>query len=119
MSRAETVLEFIWKYRLWAFGISIVGLIIAVPQLINTWDVLCHRFGDSSVFEVLDRKVPGDTGYGGKVYYPLSSKEVADKLGRSEGSVLRSLRRLEKGKMGDRVIQADNGWYSERNARKN
>ena len=86
--------------------------------MITVWDVLRHRFHDSAVFDLLDGKVP-TSSYDGKVYYPLYVHDIAGKLGRSEKSVIRSLKRLKKGKMGDLVIEGGPGqYYSKANSPK-
>lgn len=115
---AHKVLHLLWEYRVWTFLVSVIGLFALVPQLITAWDALWHRLRDSAVFDVLDRKVPGDTGYGGKEYYPLSVIDISRKLERKEKSVLKSLKRLKKGKMGDVVVESLSGWYSKANAPK-
>jgi hypothetical protein len=116
---AHKIFQFLWEYRLWAFFISVLGLFASVPHLITAWDVLWHRLRDLAVFDVLDRKVPGDTGYGGKEYYPLSVQDISRKLERSEKSVFKSLKRLKKGKMGDLVVESLSGWYSKANSPNN
>lgn len=113
------LLRLIWEYKIWAFFISLVALATATPQLITAWDVLCYRFRDYAVLECLEAQQTESTGYGGRIYFPRSAKDIADELGRSEKSVLCSLKRMKKGRMGEHLVQADNGWYSTRNARPN
>jgi hypothetical protein len=110
-------LHVIWEYKLWAFFVSIIGLLLAVPTVIAAWDQLRHRWWDSKVFDLLAEKVPTQE-IEGLTFYPLTAKEIAKKISRSEKSVLHSLKRLKKGKFGDQVVEAHHGWFAKDNAPK-
>lgn len=113
---AYKALQFIWEYRLWVFFLGPAAL---VPKLITAWHHIRHKFWDLPVFDLLDRRIPRDSIYGGREYYPYSVQEISKELGRGEKWVLGSLRRLKKGNMGDEVVEDSYGWYTKANARKN
>jgi hypothetical protein len=108
----QGTLNFIWRYRLWAFFVSLVGVgAMIVPLLFKFY----YRWRDEPVWDFLDRKLPGEyIEYpGGWEYYPCSIKDIAGALGRSEDSVRASLLRLKKAY---RVIESRYGWYTKANA---
>ena len=113
---AHKILQTIWEYKLWAF---LLGFAALVPKLITAWHHIRHKWWDAPVFDFLDPRVPRDSIYGGKEYHPTSIQEISTKLGRSDKSILASLQRLKKGKMGDQVVEDSYGWYTKANAREN
>ena len=111
------IVHFVWEYKVWTFILSLIGLPLAVSGMISAWDTLRHRFWDSAVYDLLADRIPRHE-IEGFTFYPLSTEDIARKLSRSEKSVLSSLRRLKKGKMGDQVVEGRYGWFSKDNAPK-
>jgi hypothetical protein len=114
MNILNSVLDFIWKYKLWPFLIS---LFVVVSGAITIYRYFRHQWRDLPIFDFLEEQKPTDSGHGGKVYYPYSVKQIAEHLERKEKSVLRSLKRLKKGKRGDQVVEDVYGWYTKANSR--
>jgi hypothetical protein len=119
------ILSVVWDFIRAAGGMAVISASIyyGPKKVLETWDWYLHRFRDSAVFDVLDQRIPSTGPINaisvGKCCYPISAKEIAHKLSRTEPSVLKSLRRLKKGKWGDQVIESEFGWFSKDNAPKN
>ena len=105
---------------------GLLGIYHGTRRMLSTWDWYCYRFRDYDVFEVIDtpkvstplvrtslgRTIAVDSAYPGllgtiSLYH--SVEEIKQKLGRSEKSVQRSLRRLKKNKQ---AVDSLYGWCS-------
>jgi predicted Rossmann fold nucleotide-binding protein DprA/Smf involved in DNA uptake len=104
-----------WAYKTLAAigGFGFIFQQAIKPMLLYVKDVLCKRH-DQPVWEVIKQPKPKLAGWqGDKPFYeanaeaPYSTKELSEKVGRSNHSVLNSLSRLEKR---GKVKELHGGW---------
>jgi hypothetical protein len=92
--------------------VAVAAALYYGPQkMLETWDKYCDRFHDYKVFDIVKRSDVKHFVSRGSHYvmtWPPSASEIAQKIGRSEKSVCRSLRRLERT---GKVVERSDGWH--------
>jgi hypothetical protein len=102
---------------------GVYGAIRGLDEVLKVMDELFYRFQDFAVFEVIDQPLVLPTTSVSENWVisdaiqqrPYSVKDICDRLGRKEVSVIRSLKRLKRC---NRAVESTWGWYSARTAPK-
>ena len=109
-----------WAIRLWPWAASAVAVLLAIyygpKQVLETYDWYVDRFRDRAVLDLLEHAItiPHVDMFQQKIQVrtiPFAPSTIAKRLGRSEASVLRSLRRLERHR---KAMPSMGGWLAEK-----